>query len=111
MHDARDTGRTRAIPETSRRRMLAGGAAALVAGAAIATEAKGAEPAETAASRRRCRRGTGSCRQKRIMALDGIFQRLAWVEDQMKDAADADQFATETVTTDRTGQNARNARI
>ena len=42
MQDARDTGRTRAIPQPSRRFMLTGSAAALIAGAAIATEAHGA---------------------------------------------------------------------
>jgi len=40
----RDNGRTRATPEPSRRNLLAGASAALVAGAAIACQAKGATP-------------------------------------------------------------------
>jgi hypothetical protein len=49
MHTARDTGRTRALPttaDTSRRRLFAAAASALVAGAAIATAAHGQEVIE-----------------------------------------------------------------
>lgn len=69
MPRARDTGRARAIPSPSRRNLLAGASAALVAGAAIAMQTKGATTGADAELTR-----LSSILRQQVLAVDAVAE-------------------------------------
>lgn len=86
MHDARDRGAARAIPDTSRRNLLAGATAAALVGAAIAVQAKGATPGDDAELIR-----LSAVLRRQVAEIAAIMEQGHHLPDGITDASEAQE--------------------